>query len=149
MGFQPRIRSRRTPNHEYTKPLREKRRPKQQKNKLVRQITQEDSTAQAVSQGTLKRLHNLGKQRFGSSPFSDHVDRWLANVLAVLSEFESDPNIMIDDSLLMKVHRHLPLLRHNLKFSALTKLPLIKHQRVCQTAKASSKNSKTNTFTKL
>jgi hypothetical protein len=55
------------------------------------------ATAQEVSEGTLKRLHTLGIQKFGSSPFSAHFDRWLTNLAAVLSEFESNPNIAVDD----------------------------------------------------
>jgi DNA repair exonuclease SbcCD ATPase subunit len=39
----------------------------------------------------------LGKQKFGSSPFSEHFDRWLTNVTIVLDEFESHPNIQVDE----------------------------------------------------
>ena len=39
----------------------------------------------------------MGIQKFGSSPFSEHFERWLMNVTAVLSEFESHPNIIVDD----------------------------------------------------
>jgi DNA repair exonuclease SbcCD ATPase subunit len=50
-----------------------------------------------ISEVTLKRLHTLGIQKFGSSPFNQHFDRWLLNVTTVLSEFESHPNINVDD----------------------------------------------------
>jgi predicted DNA-binding protein YlxM (UPF0122 family) len=50
-----------------------------------------------VSDKTLKRIRNLGSQRFGSSPFSEHFDRWLLNLTDVLSEFESNPNIKADE----------------------------------------------------
>ena len=50
-----------------------------------------------VSDKTLTRLHILGNQRFGSSPFREHFERWLLNLTEVLSEFESNPNISPDD----------------------------------------------------
>ena len=55
------------------------------------------ATEKEISEATLKRLHTLGIQKFGSSPFSEHFDRWLTNVTAVLAEFESYPNMGIDD----------------------------------------------------
>ena len=55
------------------------------------------ATEREISEGTLKRLHMLGSQKFASSPFSEHFDRWLTNVEAVLSEFESHPNISVDE----------------------------------------------------
>ena len=50
-----------------------------------------------ISEITLKRLHTLGNQKFGSSPYSQHFKRWLANVESVLAEFESHPDIGTDD----------------------------------------------------
>jgi hypothetical protein len=55
------------------------------------------ATVDEVTEGTLRRLHSLGSQRFGSSPFSDHFDRWLTTLNDVLAEFESNPNITLDD----------------------------------------------------
>ncbi len=55
------------------------------------------STMKEVSDKTLKRLRNLGSQKFGSSPFSEHFDRWLVNLTDVLSEFEASPNTSPDD----------------------------------------------------
>jgi chromosome segregation ATPase len=46
---------------------------------------------------TLNALHNLGNQRFVLSPFSEHLDRWQANLQGVLSEFESNPGITVDN----------------------------------------------------
>ena len=50
-----------------------------------------------VSEITLKRLHVLGNQRFGSSPFREHFDRWLMDLKEVLAEFELNPNVKADD----------------------------------------------------
>src|SRR5512137_2406693 len=53
-----------------------------------------------ISDRTLKRLHTLGAQKFGSSPFSQHFDRWLFDLKAVLFEFESNPNVGADEQLI-------------------------------------------------
>ncbi len=55
------------------------------------------ATMKEVSDKTLRRIRNLGSQRFGSSPFSEHFDRWLVDLVDVLSEFESNPNINADE----------------------------------------------------
>ena len=103
MGFQPRIKSHRDTDHEYTKPLREKSKNRLRRGKRAGKAGSEEkhvASAKEVLEGTLKRLHTLGNQRFGSSPFSQHFPRWLATVKAVLAEFESNPNIGVDDQFL-------------------------------------------------
>jgi hypothetical protein len=55
------------------------------------------ATAEEVADKTLGRLRNLGSQRFGSSPYSEHFNRWLMNLKNLLSEFESSPTISADD----------------------------------------------------
>jgi len=100
MGYQPRIKSSKGAIHGYKKPLREKRKDRKRTRRGIgRPILEEKPTLteREVSEGTLKRLHTLGIQKFGSSPFSEHFDRWLTNVAAVLSEFELHPNINVDD----------------------------------------------------
>jgi hypothetical protein len=69
------------------------------RRRASRQIGEEKQpvTEREISDLTLKRLHTLGIQKFGSSPFSEHFDRWLMNVEAILVEFESHPTIGIDD----------------------------------------------------
>ena len=99
MGYQYR-KSPKGAIHQYKKPPREKRKDRKRIRRGVdRPILEETHTAseREVSEVTLKRLHTLGIQKFGSSPFSEHFDRWLTNVTAVLSEFESHPNIIADD----------------------------------------------------
>jgi hypothetical protein len=99
MGYQPRTRSPRKVDHEYTKPLREKAKSKQRKSGPAKNAKQEKriATAQEISEATLKRLHTMGTQKFGSSPFNEYFDRWLATVEAVLVEFESNPNVLADE----------------------------------------------------
>lgn len=54
-------------------------------------------TLEEVANRTLDTLRNLGNQRFALSPFGEHLDRWLANLRDVISEFESSPSISVDD----------------------------------------------------
>ncbi|NLF88791.1 hypothetical protein GX563_08215 [Candidatus Bathyarchaeota archaeon] len=81
------------------KPLREAKEKKRlrrgyaQPNEEERQIPSE----QEIVQDTLKRLHILGNQKFGVFPYSEHFDRWIKSVEAVLAEFVANPNIGIDD----------------------------------------------------
>jgi len=110
MEFQHRARSPKRAIRQYKKSLHEK-------NKVInlvprhvgKSIKEEKPTAteREVSELTLKRLHVLGSQRFGSSPFSLHFDRWLVNVEAVLAEFQSHPSIGVDDQFVFECQRAL------------------------------------------
>jgi hypothetical protein len=85
---------------ERKKPLYGKRKSRKRVHGHIGKSMQEGkhtATEREVSELTLKRLHTLGSQKFGSSPFSLHFDRWLMNVTAVLSEFESHLTINVDD----------------------------------------------------
>jgi len=96
MGYQTRKKSPRDANHEYRKPLREKSKDRKRSLRRHGKIILETSksiTERELSEATLKRLHTLGSQKFGSSPFSEHFNRWLANVDAVLCEFEATMNV--------------------------------------------------------
>ena len=97
MGYQPRIKSPRGAVHGYRKPLRERRKDKKTAHSRLTLEEKHAATEREISEGTLKRLHTLGNQKFGSSPFSEHFDRWLMNVETVLCEFESHPNISVDE----------------------------------------------------
>ncbi len=100
MGYQPPIKSPKGAIHRYKKPLREKRKDRKRIRRGIGKPILEEKptlTEREVSEVTLKRLHTLGIQKFGSSPFSEHFDRWLTNIAAVLSEFESYPNMSVDD----------------------------------------------------
>ena len=82
-----------TPRHEKAKARGRKHRS------ISRSIWEENHVAstEEVVDRTLKRLRTLGSQRFASSPYSEHFSRWLANLMDVLSEFESSPTISADD----------------------------------------------------
>ena len=100
MGYQPRTKSPRASGRGSRKPPLEKGKDRGKKHRSTGESTIEETqaaTLKEVSDKTLKRLHTLGNQRFGSSPFREHFDRWLVNLTDVLSEFESNPNISADD----------------------------------------------------
>jgi hypothetical protein len=106
MGYQPRIKSPKGAIRQYEKPPHKK--GKNRKNILrgIDKPIQKEKhvpTEKEITELTLKRLHTLGNQRFGSSPFNEHFDRWLSNVAAVLAEFESHPNMGLDDQFVMEI----------------------------------------------
>jgi len=73
------------------------------------------ATMKEVSDKTFKRLRNLGSQKFGSSPFSEHFDRWLVNLTDVLSEFESSPNVSVDDQFVKERSQILSIVKVELE----------------------------------
>jgi hypothetical protein len=85
---------------EYSKAFREK--DKQQLSKQNRHTSKQSIeekkvlSQQQVFEATLKRLHTVGNQKFGSSPFNEHFDRWLRTVETVLDEFETQLDISVD-----------------------------------------------------
>jgi hypothetical protein len=102
------------------------------RGRRVGKTTQEQkhiATAKEVSEGALKRLRTLGRQKFGSSPFSQHFDRWLMNVKAVLSEFESNPNISVDEQFLRERSQILSIIERQLENRRLSEVSLGEEER--------------------
>jgi hypothetical protein len=95
----------------------------------TKQEQKHTATAKEVSEGTLKRLHALGNQKFGFSPFSEHFDRWLTNVKAVLSEFESNPNIRVDEQFLRERAQVLSIIERQLENRRLSEVSLGEEER--------------------
>jgi len=101
-----------------TKPPRKKRKDRKHlRIHIGRPIMAEKQTAseREVTAVTLKQLHTLGIQKFGSSPFSDHFDRWLSNVDVVLCEFKSNPNISLDEKFVTECSQILSNIKHQLE----------------------------------
>jgi len=42
-------------------------------------------------------MKRLGEQKFAVSPFREYFDDWLINLNEVLSEFESNPGVKVDE----------------------------------------------------
>ena len=72
-------------------------------------------TEREISEVTLRRLHTLGSQKFGSSPYSQHFERWLANIESVLTEFESHLNIGVDDQFVKECNEILTSIKQQLE----------------------------------
>ena len=100
------------------KPLRGKRKDRKRINRgNAKPINEEkhEATEREVSELTLKQLHTLGTQKFGSSPFSEHFDRWLTNVTTVLNEFKSHPNMSVDDQFMEECVQTLSNIKQQLE----------------------------------
>jgi DNA mismatch repair ATPase MutS len=101
MAYQPRRWTHRElPQKQPSRRGKTRSKSKRGKGLLSRSYISEEhqvSTSEEVVKRTLNRLNVLGSQRFALPPFSDHFDRWLMNVGNVLSEFESNLAIKVDD----------------------------------------------------
>ena len=118
MGYQPRIRSPKRVINEYTKAFREKRKNRKQIHKRLSRPNAKEkhaATEREITDVTLKQLHTLGNQKFGSSPFSQHFDRWLTDVAIVLSEFDSHPKIGVDDQFVRERSQTLSIINQQLE----------------------------------
>jgi hypothetical protein len=113
MGYQPRAKTPKRSIHEYRKSLHE---IKKRFQKRQRQIIEEKPviSEQEIVEVTLRRLHNLGGQRFGSFPYSEHFDRWFSNVEAVLDEFKGQPTIGVDEEFLIESAEALTSIKRHL-----------------------------------
>jgi hypothetical protein len=115
MGYQPRIKSPRNTAHGFKKPLRERKKEKKRRRTGDYEREKRVVTEKEVSEATLKRLHTLGNQRFGSSPYSEHYNRWLADVEVVLAEFEAYPSIKTDEEFKMECTQTLATIKVQLE----------------------------------
>ena len=100
MSYRPQTSSRRGTGRGRGKVHHEKAKRKRQKHRSGGKYLLEESEASTfkeVVEKTLVRLRNLGDQIFAFSPFSHYFDDWLLSLKNVLSEFESNPAINMDD----------------------------------------------------
>ncbi len=100
MSYRPQTSSRRGTGRGRGKVHHEKAKRKGQKHRSGGKYLLEGSEAptfKEVVEKTLVRLRNLGDQIFAFSPFNQYFDDWLLSLKSVLSEFESNPAINMDD----------------------------------------------------
>jgi archaellum component FlaC len=100
MSYRPQTRSRRKAGRGRGKVHHEKAKRKGQKHRSGGKYLLEESEAptfEEVVEKTLGRLHSLGGQIFAFSPFSQYFDDWLLSLKSVLSEFESNPAVNVDE----------------------------------------------------
>jgi hypothetical protein len=100
MSHRPQTSSRRSTGRGRRKSHHEKARRKGQKHRSSGKYLLEESeapTSEEVVEKTLSRLQSLGEQVFAFSPFSKYHDDWLLSLKSVLSEFEWNPAITVDE----------------------------------------------------
>jgi hypothetical protein len=116
MGYRPQIRSSRS-GRGHQKALREKAKgkaPKHQVRGKYAPAERQAITAREVAEKTFRRLGGLGNQKFALSPFSEYFDDWLVNLKEVMSEFESNQAINVDDDFVKEQSRILANVAHEL-----------------------------------
>ena len=103
MGYRSQTSSRGNTGRGSRKVHHEKAKRKGQKHRSGSKYLLEKSEAptfEGVVEKTLGRLHSLGGQIFAFSPFSQYFDDWLLSLKSVLSEFEANPSVNVDDDFL-------------------------------------------------
>ena len=101
MSYRSQTSSRRNTGRGRRKLHHEKSKVKGQKHRSRGKYLLEESeapTTEEVVKKTLGRLHSLGNQTFAFSPFSQYFDDWLLSLKSVLSEFESNPAVNVDEA---------------------------------------------------
>jgi myosin heavy subunit len=98
MSFRPQTGSRRNAARQYSKSAHEKKAKEKRRSggKYLLEETPEFS-AKEVGEKTLGGLSKLGNQVFALSPFSQYFDDWLVNLRQIISEFESNSAINVDE----------------------------------------------------
>ncbi len=117
MGYQPR-RSQPNRNGGYGKFLRIKNKDKKHLRKRPGRLLEDGPrllTQNELVEVTLKRLHTLGAQKFGASPYSQYFDWWLLNVEAVLEEFRLHPEVGTDDQFVVETRDALSMVERQLE----------------------------------
>ncbi len=84
----------------FQKSAHEKAKHKTGKKKPDIQYDNETETLSAPeeAQKTLTSLEKLGTQKFALSPFSQYYDDWFVNLRQVVSEFEANPAVGVDEA---------------------------------------------------
>jgi len=116
MGYQPTNRPRKKAVRQF-KPLREKTKERKRIRRGHTHNFEEESqvlSEQEIAQDTLKRLHTLGNQKFGSFPYSEHFDRWIKSVEVVIAEFTANPNIGIDEEFIHDITQAFESIKESL-----------------------------------
>ena len=100
MGYQSRGRSSRSSGRGGAKTSHEKAKSKGRKHRPNDSSLLEENevpTLDNIVERTTARLRTLSTQRFATSPFREHFDSWNSSLKSVLTEFQSNPNVTLDD----------------------------------------------------
>jgi hypothetical protein len=98
MSFRPQTGSRRSAAKQFSKSAHDKK-AKEKKQRSGGKYTEEKAEIppKDVVEKTLAVLNRLGNQIFALSPFSQYFDDWLVSLKQVVSEFESNHVIQVDE----------------------------------------------------
>ena len=98
MSYKPQTGSRRSAARQFSKSAHEKK-VKEKKQRASGKYIEEETevSAKEVVEKTLGVLSKFGNQIFAISPFSQYFDDWLMNLRQIISEFESNPAIKVDE----------------------------------------------------
>jgi DNA repair exonuclease SbcCD ATPase subunit len=98
MSFKPQTGSRRSAAKQFSRSAHDKK-AKEKKQRSGGKYIEEKAeiSAKEVIEKTTSTLSRLGNQIFALSPFSQYFDDWLISLKQVVSEFESNPTIQVDD----------------------------------------------------
>ncbi len=98
MSFRTQTGSRRGAARQFSKSSHEKK-AKEKKQRAAGRYMEEETevSAKEVVEKTLGSLERFGNQIFALSPFSQYYDDWLINLRQMVSEFESNPAITVDE----------------------------------------------------
>ncbi|MGD0176749.1 MAG: hypothetical protein ABSC50_08010 [Candidatus Bathyarchaeia archaeon] len=112
MSSEPRMRGTRF-RRPSTKKHSKERREERQTSVFYQEATPIDPSQ--VSSKILNALGHLGTQRFALPPFSEHFERWIKDVEAVLTELETELPNMADQPYRVNVQNVLSSLREALR----------------------------------
>ncbi len=100
MSFRPQTGSRRSSGKQFSKSAHEKKAKEKKQRAGAKYLMDEtpEFSAMEVAQRTIGSLGKLGNQIFALSPFSQYYDEWLVTLRQVVSEFESNPTILVDEA---------------------------------------------------
>ena len=99
MSFRPQTGSHRSAGKQFSKSAHDKKTKEKKQHSGAKYLQEEtrEVSAQEVAERTLNGLGKLGNQIFALSPFSQYFDDWLVNLNQIVSEFESNPVMNVDE----------------------------------------------------
>ncbi len=117
MGYRPQTGSRRSAGQKFQKSKHDKAKAQAQKHQPSGKYLQEEksvATCEEVVNKTLSGLRNLGNQNFALSPYRQYFDDWLVNLRQVISVFEANPAVSVDEEFAAERARILMNVEHEL-----------------------------------
>ena len=98
MSFRPQT-GHKGSGRQFSKSTHDKKAKEKKQRQAAKYLQQEtpEASPQEVAERVLSGINRLGTQIFALSPFSQYFDDWLINLRQVVSEFESNPVIRVDE----------------------------------------------------